>query len=267
MSMRLNRNLFIETGADSGALGMLATVVHRPRQPGDYAGSVYRGDQQVGEFALHVRDEESPMSVQIDLASQGLPGDRRTHGPHASADDCGCDDDAGGAASGAKYEVGRGGYVVFHVSGGSGGYHVQLAGPVSAEMLERREGDERGKGDVWTSRELEPGDLFAATLLRPGTYSVTNERGGEAKLRLHYPERGKTAYRPPDAQRVAVTDNGFEPAGFELQPMQGQVYEIQAAARIQIALVEPEDREQPPVDRARPARYTLRRRMAGPPTA
>jgi hypothetical protein len=265
MNMRLNRQLFTETGADSGALGMLATIVHRPRESGDYAGSVYLAEEQVGEFTLRVVDEETPLSVHIDLANPRLQRDGRRQPLRPDQDDCGClDHDSGGDdAASTVYSVGRQGYVVFHVSEGSGGYHVQLAGPLGGALLERREGDNRAKADIWSSRELESGDLFAVTLLRPGTYKVSNERGGEAKLRLHYPERGKIAYRPPEPQRVAVTDNGFEPAGFELRPMQGQVFEISTTARINISLVEPEDRdERPDPDRARPTRYTLRRRMA-----
>jgi hypothetical protein len=266
MNLRLNRNLFMQTDADSAGLGMLATIVHRPRETGDYAGTVYRGEQQVGDFSLRVLEDDSPLSVQIDLAGQSLPGEGGRHaGGHEH--DCGCADEgpANGGRPAAQYTVGRGGYVVFHVSSGAGGYAVQLAGPMGASMLERRDESERGRGDVWSSRELQSGDLFAVTLLRPGTYSVSNQNGGEGKMRMLYPERGRTAYRPPEPLRIAVSDGRLEPAGFELQPMQGQVYEIQAPARITVTLVEPEDREEPaPPDRRRPARYSLRRRLIAP---
>jgi hypothetical protein len=240
---------------------MLGAVVHPCPVPGDYHGTVYRGDQAVGEFALRVLEESSPMQVHIDLAGQSLHGDQPRN---VAVDDCGCDDPAGGGGEATtKYTVGRDGYAVFHVSSGSGGYAVQLAATGRAGESHGREPNAGKPTDVWNSRELQKGDLFTATLLRPGTYSVAGPRGGEGKVRMMYPEQGKTAYRPPDPVRVNVTEQGFEPAGLELQPIQGLVFEIQAPARVTISLVEPEDRDEPDApDEKRAARYSVRRRTA-----
>jgi hypothetical protein len=249
--IRLNRTMLQQIDANSGALGMLGAIVHAPRQAGDYSGTVYRDEQAVGEFSLRVTDD-GPLQVHVDLAAQGLHGGSGRLGRSRVDDPC-CDD-AGSDGTGAQtYTVGRQGHAVFHVSSGSG-YSVQLAAL----------GTKEGHADVktWDSRELQEGDLFAITLLRPGAYRFENEVArAEGDVRLAYPQRGKIAYRPPDALRVAVTQAGFEPHHVELQPVQGLVYEIHAGARITISLTEPDDGPQKPDEPPR-ARYTLLRRPA-----
>ena len=261
MSLLLNRTLLQQTDADSGALTMLAAVVHRPRSTGDHAGTVYRGEQAVGEFTLRVLEEPAPLQVHVDLATQGLRGEARRSLKRKPDDAC-CDDETGaGVGEAPVYSIGQEGHVVFHVSTGAGGYSVQLA---EIGQAGRREEARRDESRTWDSRELEEGDHFAVTLLRPGTYRVSREAGAKAEIRLAYPQRGKTAYRPPEALHVSVTDRGFEPERIELQPLQGQVFEIGVRSRLTISLVEPDDgpqRGERP-DRPRPPRYTLLRRAA-----
>lgn len=261
MNVRLNRTLFQQTDADSGALTMLTSVVHRPAEVGDYLGTVYRGDQPLGEFALQVREEETPLSVHIDVATVKLPDTSRRRAA-SKKDDC-CPDDEHDHGQRRAYEVGRGGYVVFHVSEGMGGYSVQLANARGGAAEERREGRD---AKPWSSADLQEGDLFAVTLLRPGTYRLTNQAGGEGKVKLAYPTRGPTAYRPPEPVRVSVTNDGFQPSGIELQALQGLVFEVRGTARISITLVEPDDgperadRRPELGERGSRLRYTLRRR-------
>lgn len=266
MALRLNRMLFQQTDADSGALSMLGTVVHAVADVGHHLGTVYRGKEAVGEFTLRV-EESGPPQVHVDLAAQGLHGVSKRHGSHGKGDGCCDDDDAGGGHTDSTYAVAPGGHAVFHVSTGSGGYAVTLAQAGRSERPDERRERGDGQSGVWDSRQLEPGDLFAVTLLRPGSYRVSDEGGrAEARLRLAYPERGKTAYRPPEPLHIAVSEDGFEPKDIQLQPLQGQVYEIRAGARIAISLVDPDDGPQRPDDgghapeRPRPPRMSLRRR-------
>lgn len=263
MNLRLNRTLFQQTDADSAALTMITTVVHRPRDTGEQMGTIYRGEQAVGEFALSVLEEESPLAVQIDLAGQHLSGEARTRavGKLPGKDDC-CDDQEMGTPSVPTYAVGRGGYVVFHVSGGAGGYWVQLA--QARQAIDAVRSREEAQKLTWNSRDLQDGDLFAVTLLRPGAYRVMSQSGGEGAIKLGYPERGRVAYRPPEALRVTATADGVDPRGIELQPLQGLVFEIKGAPRITIRLTEPEDRPEPErsdrPERSTRLRYSLVRR-------
>lgn len=56
------------------------------------------------------------------------------------------------------------GHTLFHVSGGAGGYCVSVR-RIDAEQTQRG----------YDSRTLAEGDIFSAIIIRPGTYSVTND--------------------------------------------------------------------------------------------
>ena len=105
-----------QTGLDSGALTMLGAVVRRFEEPGEYRGTVRRGDAIEKVFYLSV-DKESPVAAaDIDLAklAGSLPQQEE-----AGRDCCPGEGEA-------RFSVNPRGYVLFRVSGGRGGYSVNL---------------------------------------------------------------------------------------------------------------------------------------------
>jgi hypothetical protein len=218
-----DRNLYTQIGLDSGALTMLATVVHTFREPGEYRGTIRKEGDGKGTFYICV-DKESPVAhADIDLASLTGPG------PGLSDEGCDCRGESAGGER--RFTVNPRGYVMFRVASGPGGYNVHVRKAAEAEDTK-----------IFDSRKLGDGALFSATILRPGTYSVTNALGkGRADLTVSYPVRSKTAYRPPAALRVSVTAKGFEPSAIKLAPAQGVIFECAAQARIKIDLVKPDD--------------------------
>jgi hypothetical protein len=213
-------NLFSQINLDSGALTMLGSIVHQFDQPGVYRGTVRRGDEIESVFYLSV-DKESPVAAaDIDLAR--LAGAL----PQSDGEKCGDDD-----AREARFSVNPRGHALFRVSGGRGGYSVNL-----------RKAERDDKTPVFNSTVLAEGARFAARILRPGTYSVSNgQGGGKARLTVSYPPKAFSNYRPPDPQQVKVTRKGFEPDKIALKPAQGLIFECDAPARILIELVEPDD--------------------------
>jgi hypothetical protein len=122
------------------------------------------------------------------------------------------------------------GYAVFHVSGGSGGYWVNV-----------RRADEDPDLRAYDSRELQPGDIFSAVLLRPGRYSLRNElSAARADVTVPYPVVGKTAYTPPAPVSVEAGE-AIEPRELRLHPAQGLNVHVLAPARLRIELEEPDD--------------------------
>ncbi|WP_433384147.1 hypothetical protein ACQPZX_23290 [Actinoplanes sp. CA-142083] len=196
----------IETDIDSGALGMLGAVVRRFEEPGTYRATVRLHDRTVQVFYLSV-DKDSPVAAaDIDLANLD-----------------GCDSET--------FSVNPRGYALFRVSGGKGGYSVRLR---------RTDPDERTP--VFDTAALDGGSAFAARVLRPGTYAVSNSLGdGRARLKVAYPPAAFSGYRPPDALHVEVTRQGFEPERIELMPLQGLIFDCHAPARIVIRLEDPDD--------------------------
>lgn len=212
----LNRYLFTETGTDSAALNVLGTLVHRFPDEGDYMIEVYRDDAFVGSRLLAVSHGYHTVQVTYDLATFGDDGCECVSA-------CSCEDD---------FDCLReDGVAVFHVGTGPGGYSVRVD-PVG-ERRERREFD---------SDELTEDDIFAALLLRPGAYTVRNERDGAgAEVAVRYPD-GEHRATTRDAVEITVSDDGFEPSTIEIDPARGLSFIIETAARIVVELDEPHDR-------------------------
>jgi len=205
----LNRYLFTETGADSAALNVLGTLVHRFPDEGDYLIRVRRGDELVGSRLLAVSDDYHTIQATYDLASFDDAGDE--------PDGCSCEGDFDC--------IREDGVAVFHVGTGPGGYSVTVD-PVG-ERRERREFD---------SDELVEDDLFSVLLLRPGRYAVRNEvDGAEMAVTVRYPD-GRTDAARQDAELVTVDDDGFDAEAVELDPARGLSFLIEDPARIVVEL-------------------------------
>ena len=209
-------------GLDSGALTMLGAVVHRFEEPGEYRGTVRGGGAIERTFYLSVDKESAVAAADIDLAK--LAGSL----PRKAEKDAGCCTDEGEV----RFSVNPRGYVLFRVSGGQGGYSVNL-----------RRADPNEKTPVFNSTALDGGASFSARVLRPGTYAVTNARGKapRATLTVAYPPKAFSGYRPPEALKVEVTERGFAPDKIQLMPAQGLIFDCRAPARIGITLEKADD--------------------------
>jgi hypothetical protein len=224
----INRNLFTQTSLDSGSLTMLGAVIHNFPEPGEYHGTVLRGRDEVGNFHLTVDMECPDMQVNIDLAAIDQP-DSENYDSELKK----------------RLVVNPKGYAVFHVSHGTGGYAVRVG------RL-----DSKSKDEPFDSRELKEGDMFAATLIRPGIYSVVNANTKvRGKIVVAYSKIKKTPYRPSDPVSIRCTKKALEPGKIEIErtkkvlepgkieiePMQGQVYHFETVSRIRIELQKPDD--------------------------
>ncbi len=222
----LDRSIFREVTTDSGALGIMNSIVHRMAEQGDYRGTVYRGEARVGTFLVSVRDgPEAPAA-----AGDALPR-------QATIDLAALDGSAGGAPGDcpAAFSLAVGGHLVLSVSAGSGRYAVDLV---------RRE-RKKEPAKVFDSRALGAGDLFVAALIRPGTYRVRDLLGsGRAELTVEYPEPGRLAAR---ARPVVVEcrDGAMDPAAVQIQPGQALMFTCQRECRIAIDLERADDRPRP----------------------
>ena len=212
----ISTSLFTQIGLDSGALTQLGSVVHPVPEPGEYRGVVLVDEQQVADFAFVVAKQGRPQ-LDVDVAALVGPAD----------DDCGCGPRADDGP------LAAGGHLLLHVGSGRAAYAVVVSAVTA-----------NGRSQVvLDTRELAKGDLFAATVLRPGRYRVANTvTGAEAKLDVAYPELGRRPMLPGEPVRVTVGER-FEPDDISVRASQGQVYAVESGARIVIELVEPYDRK------------------------
>ena len=206
----MRTTIFDQIGLDSGALGLAGSVVHPFSAPGHYLGTAISGDVSRGEFEIVV-SEEGPPAAQIDLTTTGI----------TNRDSC-C------GADWPTHRVAVGGYVAFHVGSG----HERWAAVV---------GDPRSRKAEFDSRRLEEGDLFAGTILRPGTYSVRNVFGaGGTELVVRYIRPGREPYQPDEPMRLKMGEQASRKM-IRVGPAQGLVFEVTERARIVVELTEPDD--------------------------
>jgi hypothetical protein len=217
MKTIFDRSLFTQFGLDSGSLTMLGAVVHSFREPGEYRGVVRREAAPEATFSISV-DNHSPVAqANIDLSTlaQGSP----------EGSTC-C-----GEVKKTHFVVNPKGFVVFHLTSGPGGFSVLV-----------RRAEEDPNLPVFDSRELNDGDLFSATIIRPGTYSMTNVLNrATGEITVSYPRIADVPYRPPNPVTVECTAQAIEPKEIALQPGQGLNFHVKAPARIKISLVKPDD--------------------------
>ena len=216
MTTTFDPNFFTQIGLDSGALTMLGAIVHSFAEPGEYRGTVRRDDQPEATFYVSVDRQCAVAETVIDLAKIAS-GD--SQGPACCPE-----------ATGPRFVVHPKGYAVFHVSGGAGGYALNV-----------RRAEEDPALKAYDTRELQRGDIFSAILLRPGRYAVRNTvSDAQAEVTVAYPTVGKTAYSPPPPLEVKCGED-IDPRRMELQPMQGLNFHVEAPSRIRIELLEPDD--------------------------
>lgn len=216
---------FQQIGLDSGALGRLGAVIHRFDEPGRYVGLAISNGRPAGEYSIVVSDD-GPPSADVDLTRADSAGRSTSSGGGCG---CGCCGDGGTKHDDAPpdVEVAPGGYVTFHVGSGNRKWSTVV---------------HRAGGDVeFDSTRLGKGDLFAGTVMRPGTYSVRNGDGKEStKLTVGYVRPGKEAFRPGEPVHVHMTGKASR-ASHRVAPTQGLVFEITEPTRVVIDLLKPDD--------------------------
>ena len=215
MKRSFEPTFFTQIGLDSGALTMLGAVVHSFAEAGEYRGSVHRGEDTEATFIISVDSASALAQATVDLA--------QLTDPHPKGCDC-------GANHGTRFAVHPRGFAVFCVSGGSGGYWVNV-----------RRAEEDPELPAYDSRQLHQGDTFSAVIVRPGRYALRNELSeAYAEVTVPYPTIGKTAFRPPAPLDVDCGKT-IEPREIPLHPTQGLNLRILEPARVRIELLEPND--------------------------
>ena len=203
----INRALLTNPALDSGAIAVRGTVFHVFGEAGDHDVTILRDGRVAGQFTVAVQPEGAVPQVNVDLAGVAADADR-----------------SGNIT--AHYAVREGGVMGFHVGQGIGRYAVVIghtAGGGSRTVL-----DSRG--------QLPAGDLFAVTLITPGTYRATNlTTQARLAITVAMPGRGEP-YRPARPTLVRAGDHGFDPAAAHILAGQSIVLLAQAPARF---LVEP----------------------------
>lgn len=231
MNFKINRFLFSQTNIDSGSLTTHSTIVCRFPDPKDYQGNVLKGSSIVGRFKLKIVENrlsnKSPFLNKIDSGDsfQNVDNNKETHDVTINQTNI----DLSNLAD--SYTVKKGGYGVFYVSIGAGGYSIELY-----------QTDKGSQTKTFDSKELKNDVVFSSMIIRPGTYLITNTvNNTKAELVVNYPELEK--------MRKILTPINIEcntkeiiPNKISTNPSQGLIFKINTLSRIKIELTKAEDR-------------------------
>jgi len=122
---------------------------------------------------------------------------------------------------------------IFHAPKGIKGYSV---------IVEKFKGTERSK--IFDSKHLQDGDIFFATLLRPGDYHASNKRGAKCKIsvsplktrKMQFTVTSQQGISRPKIETVQVecTATGFKPEKINIKSAQPLLFMIKTPSRIKI---------------------------------
>ena len=208
MKAKVNLQLLKTTTFDSGALGMLAMVIHQFPAAGHYRATVMQQGHALTEVAFEVAEKSEVLQLDIDLA-------QAARNAKARPENCGCESEKQIARV-----VSPKGFVLFHASSGEG-YSVIVSNG--------------GGKAVFDSAKLGDGDLFAVSLLEPAKYSMANTLGSASgEIVVGFTDEAARAIKTLETQHVEVSQKKFDPERVELISSQGLVFRIKGSARILI---------------------------------
>jgi len=226
MKNQINRYIFSQTQFESASLTQLGFVVHQFHNDGLFLAEVSRYGKPAYTFQISISKKYTHQQISLDLEKLH-PASKRSQ-QHKANKNCTCE------AVDQTFELLKGGYGLFYVGAGAGGYSVRTS-----------PADEKSK-DVFNSTELGDGDLFGITLLRPGKYTFI-KKGEKRKLSIDvepvkHDKKTKSQYTPPEPVRLDSQAFG-KSKEIKLLSAQGLVYKASGNDSISIALVKPYDNE------------------------
>ena len=220
MKAKVNLQLLKTTTFDSGALGLLAMVIHQFHSVGYYQVAIRQQGRSVADTDFVVDEKSEVLQLNIDLARIAQETKMRP------------DDHKSKREKQMMRVVSPKGYVLFYASA-VGGYSVIVS---------------KEDGLIFDSTKLSEGDLFAVSLLEPGNYSMMNRIGSASgaivvSLTSEVAKQIKTL----ETRYIDANEKKFDPDRIELASSQGLVFRIKDSAQILIT-----KKDSPPPERYKP---------------
>ena len=208
MKVKVNRKLLSTIRFDSGALGMMAMVLHQFSKPGFYRAIIKKPGERSTGVDILVDEKSTERQLDIDMAQAIRQAKMRP-----GADCC-------KSEKATLRTISPKGYVLFFASSGSD-YSVTVVNS-----------DDKVAFD---STHLSKGDLFAVSLLEPGGYIMANKLGrSEGKIKVSLTLEMAREIKKLEAIYVDVGKTKFDPQSINLSSSQGLVFRIDDSARILI---------------------------------
>lgn len=231
MNFKINRFLFSQTNIDSGSLTTHSTIVCRFTDLKEYHGIVMKGSSIVGRFKLKIVEDrllnKSPSLAKINSGDSFQNVDINKETNDVTSNQINIDL----SALADSYTIKKGGYVVFYVSVGAGGYSIELY-----------QTDNGSQAKTFDSKELKNDVIFSSMIIRPGTFLITNTvNNTKAELVVNYPELEKMR-KILTPFNIECNNKEIIPNKININPSQGLIFKINTPSRIKIELTRAEDR-------------------------
>jgi hypothetical protein len=215
-----NVEILKQTEHDSASPSGLCAVYHKCRDVGEYVCEFLRNDEPIGRVFVKVGEEQD--------GAKRLPSELKFD-KHRLVSRYGKRQGIDTAAE--QYEIAQAGYVRFSSSRSRDDYTIVMTNSSNPAATV-----------VFDSRRLDAGDIFAAVLIRPGKYTISNTlSGSRGEIIVAYPVVGKEPYRPPVRLSVDSDRGGFSQTQISLKPAQELSVQIKVPSRITIELTEADD--------------------------
>ena len=227
MKNKINRYIFTQTQFESSALTQLGFVVHQFNEEGLFQAEVFRHGKPVYGFEISISKKHKQQQISVDLEKLNTTFTKKST-EQAGNKKCACDSPT------QTFELLEGGYGLFFVGSGAGGYSVRTS-PV-----------DRKTKDFFDSTLLGDGDLFGITLLKPGKYAFI-ENTEKTKLTIEVEavkpdKKSKTQYVPPEPVHLDGK-NLKKSKVIKLRSAQGLIYRASGKDSISIELTNPNDKD------------------------
>ncbi len=206
MKAKVNQQLLNTTTFDSGALGMMAMVIHQFPTPGLYRAVIMKDGRAVADEVFSVDKKSTEMQLDVDLAMAIRNAKARPEDCHFAKE------------KDIPSIVSPKGYVLFYASSGNG-YSVSVT---------NTDGEEK-----FDSSKLSEGDLFSISLLEPASYSMVNTLGhGKGEITVSLKPKMAKEIKNLETSYINVNRKGFDPDRVKLTSSQGVVFRVCDSARI-----------------------------------
>lgn len=207
MKRIVNKAAIDKKAYNSTYVGVLSYHAIQIKEEGSYLGHIIYKGKVLDTVKIDCRDSCGELQANLDLYSFGtLPGSQR------------------GVAN---VPIQPEGYLLLFNSRGDTPYRFQL------EKV-----GERPYGNILRdTKELCPGDLYACTIIRPGTYQVLFNGKQTATVCVAYPNADADKNRLTEAVRVSLGGKEQKKT-IDLLPMQGLVFEFGSSGCVEVIQTE-----------------------------
>ncbi|MTH15798.1 hypothetical protein [Flavobacterium sp. LC2016-01] len=195
---------------------ILGSIIHPVQEEGTYSGELYIAGQLFRRILITCTNDASDTQLNIDFTEHHAASRSKDNGIP-------------------EYRLKTEGYIVLYTSMELADFNFKLHQKVQ----------EKSKS-VFYSKALGPGDIYAVSLLEPGTYAAQNTAAkSKMKIVVKLPDTKKSMPLPtPEPVTIKVSANGFSEKEINIISTQGIVFALETKTDVLINFEDSNDKKE-----------------------